>query len=74
MSRQNKQMRKAALKVQITNLHKKGEKGPSKTKSLHGKDSAKRAYTRLTRGTKDMAGARKRNEGTKPAVSGTPTL
>lgn len=37
MSRQSKQIRKAAIKKQITAMHKDGNKGPSGTQPKHGK-------------------------------------
>jgi hypothetical protein len=74
MTRQSKQVQKATLTKQITALHKKCEKGPAQTKSLHGKLAANRSYTTKTRGTKDLANSRKRYEGTKSTVSGASTL
>lgn len=62
MSRQNKAMQKAKLARAITALHLKGEKGPAKTERKHGKQDKNRHYTNLTRGTKDMANSRKRQE------------
>ena len=62
MSRQNKNVKLRALAKQITALHLKGEKGPAQTQRKHGKDDKNRHYTRLTRGTKDMANSRKRQD------------
>lgn len=53
MSRQSKNVKKRAEAKQITAMHKKGEKGPKQTKAVHGKDPAKRLYTRLKRGPND---------------------
>ncbi len=63
MSRQNKAMQKAKLARAITALHLKGERGPAKTAKKHAKQDKNRHYTNLTRGLKDMANSRKRNEG-----------
>jgi hypothetical protein len=63
MSRQNKAMQKAKLAKAITALHLKGEKGPSQTASKHTKLAKNRHYTNLTRGLKDMANSRKRQDG-----------
>jgi hypothetical protein len=61
MSRQNKNTKARALAKQITALHLRGEKGAAKTESKHGKKSANRLYTRLTRGAKDKANSAKRS-------------
>ena len=61
MSRQNKQVQKAKLATQFSQLHKRDEKGPAKTNSPHGKTLANKHYTTKTRGLKDMANSRKRN-------------
>jgi hypothetical protein len=63
MSRQNKAMQKAKLARAVTALHLKGEKGPAKTERKHGKQDKNRHYTNLTRGLKDMANSRKRQDG-----------
>lgn len=53
MSRQSKNAKKRQLARQITELHKRGEKGAKQTKSVHGKDASKRLYTAFKRGAKD---------------------
>ncbi len=63
MTRQNKAMQKAKLATQITALHLKGQRGPATTEKKHTKQDKFRHYTNLTRGVKDMANSRKRQEG-----------
>lgn len=53
MSRQNKSVKRKQLAIQITELHKRGEKGAKTTKAVHGKDATKRLYTASKRGNKD---------------------
>lgn len=53
MSRQNKSVKRKQLATQITELHKRGEKGAKTTKPAHGKDASKRLYTADKRGAKD---------------------
>ena len=53
MSRQNKNTKSRQLARQITELHKRGEKGAKQSKPVHGKDPAKRLYTAFKRGAKD---------------------
>lgn len=53
MSRQNKSVKRKQLATQITDLHKKGEKGAKKTTPKHDKDASKRLYTADKRGAKD---------------------
>ncbi len=54
MSRQNKNIKMRLLAKQITALHLRGERGPTKTTPKHTKALDKRTYTTKTRGTKDM--------------------
>jgi hypothetical protein len=53
MSRQNKNAKQRKLAKQITEMHKRGEKGAKKTTPKHGKESHKRLYTATKRGAKD---------------------
>lgn len=53
MSRQSKNVKKRTLARQITELHKRGEKGAKQTTPKHGKESSKRLYTANKRGAKD---------------------
>lgn len=53
MSRQSKNVKKRTLAKQITELHKRGEKGAKKTTPKHSKNPANRLYTATKRGAKD---------------------
>lgn len=53
MTRQNKSVKLKQLATQITDLHKKGEKGAKSTTPKHDKDASKRLYTASKRGAKD---------------------
>jgi hypothetical protein len=64
MSRQSKNTKVRALAKQITALHLRGEKGAKQTTPKHGKDPAKRLYTKRTRGAKDKQPAKKVLNGT----------
>lgn len=55
MSRQSKQAKKAIFAQQITALHKNGQRGAKSTTPKHGKDPAKRLYTKFKRGPKDTS-------------------
>ncbi len=63
MTRQSKALQKAKLAEQITKLHLSGQRGPAKTTPKHTKLAKNRHYTNLTRGTKDMANSKKRQDG-----------
>lgn len=53
MSRQSKNAKRRQLAKQITELHKRGEKGAKQTKPKHEKNPANRLYTASKRGAKD---------------------
>ena len=55
MSRQSKNAKRKQLATQITELHKRGEKGAKSTTAKHGKDASKRLYTANKRGAKDTS-------------------
>lgn len=55
MSRQSKNAKRKQLATQITELHKRGEKGAKSTTAKHDKDASKRLYTANKRGAKDTS-------------------
>jgi hypothetical protein len=53
LSKQRKNEKQRALAAQITEMHKKGQRGPKQTTPKHEKNPSKRIYTKTKRGLKD---------------------
>lgn len=64
MTKNNKLAQKHELAYTFTLLHLKGEKGPSRTKAVHGKDASKRwCHNRLEWYNRNMKGSRSQFRG-----------